>query len=1133
MRIVKATRQDWKWPAIFLLAGLAGAAVAYLYFFHAFPEASIDLRLSRTEIAERSAGWLRLRGLNPAGYRQSVLFDPEDEARTYLEREVGLEAANRLMTSEVPVWRWRVRFFRPPQKEEFVVRLTTAGQLTGFRHLIDEKAPGARLGKDEAQRLAEIFLRAQKAIDPAQYWLVSDSLDARPNRHDYTFTWERRNYRLKEATWRVSVTVQGDRIGGYREFLKVPEQWDRDYQRLRSRNELLNMIATAFYLPLLIAGIIVLIRMAQRKRVEWRAAVAIGGLVGALFAVMGVNQLPTVAAQFPTNAPYSTSVAIVVIGAVLAGALIGAFVALLAAAGAPLYSDLVPNRIRLSKLFTLPGLRSKEFFFSTLIGYGMAAMHIGAVVLFYIVARRFGAWAPLEVNYDNALSTYLPWLYPMAVSLLAATSEEFSFRLFAIPLLDRWLKSRWVAIVVPAFVWGFLHSSYPQQPAWIRGVEVGLIGLLAGWVMLRFGILATLVWHYTVDAVMIGLFLLRSDNLGYKISGALVGDVVLIPLLVGVVLYWQHGGFLEDETLTGCGAAAPGVAAAVAAGAPQAAAAAPGAAEPAAQPVPAPANAYAPASPRRMRIAIGAGLAGVVLLLLVRPPVLGDFIRYTIGRRQAEVIAVAHLRGSGVDVSRFRRVTVREQAASSTRAEYLRETAGLAETNRIYSAGHARLAVWRTRFFRPLEKSEYSVRLAPDGTDPRTHYQQDEQAPGAALLAAEAQARAEAFLKARGVTLDDYNLVQSNPEKRPARNDFAFVWEGKKPLAGEARERVAVDLTGDRLSGPLYSIKIPEDWERNHTRQRLSTLLLPVYIGLWVAVAVVVFAKRVGRTTLRWTLYAGIGAIGAALVLSAAVVNLPAWEAGYDTSIPWGTEMTREAVGAVMAAMGAFVGLLLAAMTADTLLGSRFGRVDLLPASGRERAQYLREALILGVCGALAMRGVQLAARALTALIPAPMVAPPAAADIGSSSFCPAGAALFSALNSSLWILLVGGVAAGVVFAWLRRPLAIAAALLATAAFVALPGALSLAAYARDFAYALAMVGALAGLVWLLRLNIAGYLVAAVLAALLPATIALARHPAFSSDATACGAVLALAAVGLLLWIRRESEKLTIEPLNH
>jgi membrane protease YdiL (CAAX protease family) len=1119
MRIVKATRRDWKWPAIFLLAGLAGAAIAYFYFFHAFPEASIDLRLSRTEIAERGAGWLRLRGLNPAGYRQSVLFDPEDEARTYLEREMGLEAANRLMASQVPVWRWRVRFFRPPQKEEFVVRLTTAGQLTGFRHLIDEKAPGARLGKDEAQRLAEIFLRAQKAIDPAHYWLVSDSLDARPNRHDYTFTWERRNYRLKEATWRVSVTVQGDRIGGYREFLKVPEQWDRDYQRLRSRNELLNMIATAFYLPLLIAGIIVLIRMAQRKRVEWRAAVAIGGLVGALFAVMGVNQLPTVAAQFPTNAPYSTSVAIVVIGAVLAGALIGAFVALLAAAGAPLYSDLVPNRIRLSKLFTLPGLRSKEFFFSTLIGYGMAAMHIGAVVLFYIVARRFGAWAPLEVNYDNALSTYLPWLYPMAVSLLAATSEEFSFRLFAIPLLDRWLKSRWLAIVIPAFVWGFLHSSYPQQPAWIRGVEVGLIGLLAGWVMLRFGILATLVWHYTVDAVMIGLFLLRSDNLGFKISGALVGDVVLIPLLVGVVLYWQHGGFVEDETLTGYRAAAPGVAAEVAAGTPQAAA------EPAAEPVP------APAGPRRVRIAIGAGLAGVVLLLLVRPLVLGDFIRYTIGRRQAEVVAVTHLRGSGVNVERFRRVTVREQAASSTRAEYLRERVGLAETNRIYSAGHARLAVWRTRFFRPLEKSEYSVRLAPDGSDPRTYYQQDEQAPGAALSAAEAQARAEAFLKARGVTLDEYNLVQSNPEKRPARNDFSFVWEGKKPLAGEARERVAVDLTGDRLSGPFYSIKIPEDWERNHTRQRLSTLLLPVYIGLWVAVAVVVFAKRVGRATLRWTLYAGVGALGAALVLSAAVVNLPAWEAGYDTSIPWSTEMTREALGAVMGAMGAFVGLLLAAMTADTLLGSRFGRVDLLPASGRERAQYLREALILGACGALGMRGVQLAARALTALIPAPMVAPPAAADIGSSSFCPAGAALFSALNASLWMVLVGGVAAGVVFAWLRRPRAIAAALLATTAFVALPGALSLAAYARDFAYALATVGALTGLVWLLRLNIAGYLVAAVLAALLPATIALARHPAFGSDATACGAVLALAAVGLLLWIHTEES--TVGSLNH
>jgi chemotaxis protein CheD len=52
-------------------------------------------------------------------------------------------------------------------------------------------------------------------------------------------------------------------------------------------------------------------------------------------------------------------------------------------------------------------------------------------------------------------------------------------------------------------------------------------------VFLRFGILATLVWHYTVDAVLIGLFLLRSENLTFRLSGALVGDAVLVTRGLG------------------------------------------------------------------------------------------------------------------------------------------------------------------------------------------------------------------------------------------------------------------------------------------------------------------------------------------------------------------------------------------------------------------------------------------------------------------------------------------------------------------------------------------------------------------------------------------------------------------------
>jgi len=152
----------------------------------------------------------------------------------------------------------------------------------------------------------------------------------------------------------------------------------------------------------------------------------------------------------------------------------------------------------------------------------MAAAHIGYVVAFYILASWYGAWAPQELNFDDSVNTAFPWISGAAIGLLASTNEEFTFRLFAIPFFLRFTRSRWIAVIVPAFLWSFLHSNYPQEPPYIRGIEIGIIGIVAGMVMLRWGIIATLIWHYTVDALLVGLLLIRSNSLYFKISGAVV-----------------------------------------------------------------------------------------------------------------------------------------------------------------------------------------------------------------------------------------------------------------------------------------------------------------------------------------------------------------------------------------------------------------------------------------------------------------------------------------------------------------------------------------------------------------------------------------------------------------------------------
>src|SRR5258707_8103 len=187
----------------------------------------------------------------------------------------------------------------------------------------------------------------------------------------------------------------------------------------------------------------------------------------------------------------------------------------------------------------------------------LAAAHIGYVVAFYVVQRYFGAWAPQEINYQDSLNTLAPWLAGAAIGLLASTNEEFTFRLFAIPFFQRLTGSRWIAVILPAFMWSFLHSNYPQEPPYIRGIEIGLFGIVAGLVMLRWGILATLIWHYTVDASLVGLFLVRSNSLYFKASGVVVALAAVAPLLFAAISYLSRGGFETVEDLLNSATAAP------------------------------------------------------------------------------------------------------------------------------------------------------------------------------------------------------------------------------------------------------------------------------------------------------------------------------------------------------------------------------------------------------------------------------------------------------------------------------------------------------------------------------------------------------------------------------------------------
>jgi hypothetical protein len=100
----RLTGSDKRALLLWVLAGIVGAWFAHHDFFRAFPEASVDFRVSRGEALKRAQSFMDGIGENVGGYRSSIVFDVDENGKTYLERELGLQQANQMMSSRLNIW---------------------------------------------------------------------------------------------------------------------------------------------------------------------------------------------------------------------------------------------------------------------------------------------------------------------------------------------------------------------------------------------------------------------------------------------------------------------------------------------------------------------------------------------------------------------------------------------------------------------------------------------------------------------------------------------------------------------------------------------------------------------------------------------------------------------------------------------------------------------------------------------------------------------------------------------------------------------------------------------------------------------------------------------------------------------
>lgn len=867
---------------------LALAVAGVILFFakdkQVFAEASLDLKLSRQQIADISREFVRQNGYDKENPIVSTVFNLDDQAKTFLEFELGEERANELMKAALPIWYWQTRFCKPLEREEISVALNPQGKLVSFWHTLENDRQLPNVSHEEAERMARDFVQNKGAVSLQGYKVVADSSRNMPKRIDHSFTWEERSQDFNDARMRVSTKVSGNEITYFNKYLYVPEAWERRFSTIRSWNNLLEQIAYVPFTLLYLAAVFIFLWALTSHRIRWRFCLTVGGVYGVLNGIQSLNNYVNIIDNYATETSFSNYIAGAVMMAIVSclgmTLLVGAFVA----AAEALYRHDYPHKVAIENYFKPAALRNRQVANALIVGFLSCGIAMGWVVFYYLAGKKFGFWSPMDVGNYEILSSVCPFFSAIMLGIQAAGMEELLYRIICLSLVRRLVKNFWLANFIQAAAWGFMHSTYPQQPCYARGVELTLAGMFDGWVFNKFGLLAVFTSHYLFDAFLDAKALFGSPNPLIWFSGLLP----LLPPFIAMVIAVRNllrgnAAELDSDALENRNVA---VTARVH--------------EKENEPVEK--FEYKPLALRSRILLVLAVAASLAFGFLARQkPEVGQGMRVSISRQQAIATAKVILKQHHVPDDGWMVSANLTDYAGGSALQYMFEKVGLSKTMEfatIAQPGHGYL--WNVRFFKPMQQDEYKVQLDGAGNEVSFNITLAEDDPGGTLSEADARKVAEEWLNRTHPEFIPYEFASAAKNEKKNRTDYTLTYKVPKFKVADADCEITVDIVGKSLSEFDESWILPDAWKWERDKRTTKDevlkwlrLAFSVCVGFFV-IKWAIGLLRVGRLSWRGALLLAVP-----IALLSLVDSLNAWPLffdGYDTTKPIGSYITGEVI---------------------------------------------------------------------------------------------------------------------------------------------------------------------------------------------------------------------------------------------
>ncbi len=485
--------------------------------------------LSKQQATEAAAAFAKKMLSLMEPYDTSTYYQSHTVRSGYLQREKLTEAYEKQFGDRLPIDYYEVEI---------------GEQATGTTYFVDvDYHKGNVLAWQTVRTASSKSKTVSAAAAPSDQFIGSTFAEQGYVFSDFTLkdgkpaasgelVYEHKQWRIGEAPFRIAVKASGELVSHFKPGFAVPDTFISWQEAQDRQSGWMTWISMGVSSLMTLASLIVIIK--YRREITLSRGLIMSIAFAAIYIMNNFNMIPAVRSQHGA-APSGDGIGFYLW-------IINIFVVLVALSA--YFAFVAGHRLWVRKGWNpWPTWRDAEFgghvHTAMVRGYLICLFILGVQqVLFFVAMEGFDVWAVSDPA-DSVFNMTYPALFPL-MAWAAAISEEAVYRLFGIALFWKLTRSKFLAVLIPSMIWAMSHTQYPIYPVYTRFVEVTIIGLIFGYMFLKYGFLTAMFAHAAMDSILMGLSLMYMGQPSQVLAGA---AYLLVPALVGWLLSWLHRRF--------------------------------------------------------------------------------------------------------------------------------------------------------------------------------------------------------------------------------------------------------------------------------------------------------------------------------------------------------------------------------------------------------------------------------------------------------------------------------------------------------------------------------------------------------------------------------------------------------------